>query len=249
MAIVCRLLPYRSADGPANMALDEALLNTMADEPASAVFRTYGWSEPTLSLGYFQALAEAEADPRWHSAPLVRRPTGGGAIWHHHELTYAIIISKSHPLARRAADLYRSVHQAIASVLGGLGVATERRGTGKMQIQLSRPFLCFTDRDPEDIVSHGKKLVGSAQRRRAGAVLQHGSILLSKSPQTPELTGFDDLAGFSLDVLEWSSRVSDAVLTALELRDLASEPTEAEIEQALLLEQRVYRDAAWTHRR
>src|SRR5689334_9170111 len=78
----CRLLPHEVRSGPANMALDEALLDAVDAEPSSAVLRTYGWSEPTLSLGYFQAIAEAEADPRWRDVPIVRRPSGGGALWH-----------------------------------------------------------------------------------------------------------------------------------------------------------------------
>jgi lipoate-protein ligase A len=249
MAIVCRLLPYRVADGPANMALDEALLRAEGESPECAVFRTYGWSEPTLSLGYFQAVAEAEGDPRWRDVALVRRATGGGAILHHHELTYSLVVPKSHPFARRSADLYRAVHTAIASVLQGVGAAAKRRDPSDLKIQQTRPFLCFTDSDREDIVLRGRKVVGSAQRRGSGAVLQHGSILLSGSPLTPELPGLADLAGASLSALDWSSRLADAVLSALELSARESEVSVAEAERALSLEQRVYRNADWTRRR
>jgi lipoate-protein ligase A len=249
MVIACRLLPHGSAGGPANMALDEALLDAVAQTPECAVFRTYGWSEPTLSLGYFQAVAEAEADPRWRTVPLVRRATGGGAIWHDHELTYALIVPKSHPLARGSVDLYRAVHAAITSVLQGLGAAAHRRDPSDLNIQRTRPFLCFTDSDREDIVLQGKKVVGSAQRRRSGAVLQHGSILLSGSALTPELPGLADLAVDSLSVPDLSSRIADALSGALGFSAQRSELSAAEVERALDLEQRVYRNPAWTRRR
>src|ERR1700678_3435608 len=92
----CHVLPHEAADGPANMALDEALLETGANGAGPAYLRPYGWTTPTLSLGYFQRLAELQVEPRFQSVPLVRRLTGGGAIWHHHELTYALIIPAIH---------------------------------------------------------------------------------------------------------------------------------------------------------
>src|SRR5437868_9532074 len=126
------ILPHTTSDGPGNMALDEALLDVVAADPSAAVFRTYEWSVPTLSLGYFQGVAEAEADPRWREVPLVRRPTGGGAIWHHHELTYTLVVPRSHPLAQRPAELYRATHAAIAEVLRAQGIAADRRGEGTL---------------------------------------------------------------------------------------------------------------------
>src|SRR5688572_18940982 len=128
MTAPCLVLPVEIADGATNMALDEALLDEVADDPTHAVLRTFGWSAPTLSLGCFQKVADAEADPRWRGAPIVRRPTGGGAIWHHHEVTYTVVVPGDHPLARHAVDLYRATHAAIADVLGTQGIAAGRRG-------------------------------------------------------------------------------------------------------------------------
>src|SRR5262249_44701761 len=120
-AMLCRVLPHLSSGGPENMALDEAMLDAVAEEPSRAFVRTYGWREPTLSLGYFQAIAAAESDPRWQGVPVVRRPTGGGAIWHHHELTYALVVSTRHPLARPSSALYHGVHAVIARLLQAHG--------------------------------------------------------------------------------------------------------------------------------
>jgi lipoate-protein ligase A len=183
------------------------MLDLVADDPTAALFRTYGWTEPTLSLGYFQSVAQAEADPRWRDVPLVRRPTGGGALWHHHEVTYAVVVPRGHPLARRTVDLYRAVHAAIARLVTIEAPAVRMRGDADAPgTDRPRPFLCFDDKDPEDLVIGASKVAGSAQRRRAGAVLQHGSLLVAASAVTPHLPGLDDLAagpGVRPDWADW----------------------------------------------
>ncbi len=126
--IPCRVLPFVDAPGPRQMALDHALLDSVDRDPTFAVFRTYSWSEPTLSLGYFQPIAEAEREGRFAEVAIVRRLTGGGAIWHDRDLTYALIVPRSLELAHRASDLYRAVHGAIADSLARLGVPVQARG-------------------------------------------------------------------------------------------------------------------------
>jgi lipoate-protein ligase A len=246
---VCHIYPYEIADGPANMALDEALLDAVAGfgSPA-AVLRTYGWSEPTLSLGYFQRLAEVGADSRWRSVALVRRPTGGGAIWHHHEMTYALAVALEHPLARPSTQLYRAVHAAIVGGLVEFGVRADRSGEvfPPADCERSRPLLCFTDRSPEDILFQGTKVVGSAQRRRGGAVLQHGSVLLARSCQTPELAGLCDVADLSADPSVWSDRLAEWIGKAVGQHRMAVPLPEAIRVLAKERESNRYRDPAWT---
>ncbi len=249
MTTACRVLPFAIADGPANMALDEALLDEVAADPSHAVLRTYGWSAPTLSLGYFQEVADAEADPRWRVAPIVRRPTGGGAIWHHHEITYAMVVPGDHPLARHAGDLYRATHAAIAAVLGTQGLAAVRRGESPASSTRNRPFLCFTDRNPEDIVFDGSKLVGSSQRRRPGALLQHGSVLLARSEVIPGVSGVGDLTPVTKDVHFWSSLLLGSIPAALGFLAEPSAVPGTTRRRAELLEREVYRDPSWTRRR
>ena len=246
----CRVLPHEAGDGPANMALDESLLESVADDPSAAVVRTYSWSVPTLSLGYFQPIARAEAEPRWRGVPIVRRPTGGGALWHDREVTYALVIPKDHPLARRSADLYAAVHAAIAGLIGTIGLDARRRGESGPPIGGAEPpFLCFADRDPEDIVAGTSKLVGSAQRRRAGAVLQHGSILLGRSPVTPELPGVADLAGTAADPIAWAGRLAGAIPSALGLEAIDGRISAEERRRAGAMAGAIYRNPAWTRKR
>jgi lipoate-protein ligase A len=215
----CLALPFQAADGPTNMALDQAMLDAVADGLGSVIVRTYGWTVPTLSVGYFQRVDEVDQDARFLSAPRVRRPTGGGAIWHDDELTYAVIVPAEHPLARSSKTLYGAVHGAIVQALAVLGVRAERRGDTKVPANVyeKRPLLCFTDADPEDIVTKGIKVVGSAQRRRRGAVLQHGSLLFGRSSCTPELPGLCDVADESARKHDWSNELLDQIARALEV--------------------------------
>lgn len=246
----CRVFPHERADGPANMARDEALLDLVAEEPDAAAFRTYGWTEATLSLGYFQSVGEAESNPRWRGVPIVRRPTGGGAIWHDRELTYALAVPCGHPLSRRGVALYQAVHEAIAGVLRGLGVEAHRRGGGLTRREpVPRPFLCFTDRDAEDIIVGRDKVVGSAQRRRSGAVLQHGSILLARSDRTPELPGVSELRSRPVDAADWPELLRGAIPAAIGCLARAEGWPVALLARAGELERFVFREPTWTRRR
>jgi lipoyl(octanoyl) transferase len=246
----CAVLPYAVADGPVNMALDEAMLEAAA-RGESAYLRFYGWAEPTLSLGYFQRIAEVRSDPRWHGRPVVRRPTGGGAIWHDREVTYAIAVPPGSPLVRPNTRLYRAVHGAIAELLADRGIPAHRRGenTSAQPIGPERPLLCFTGRDPEDIVWGGHKLVGSAQRRRGGAVLQHGSVLLARSPDVPELLGVCDVAELPRAPGDWEEPLRQRITAAMQLVPVAVGIPEVLRERSRELERSTYRRASWTEAR
>lgn len=188
--MTCRLLfDSEPQTGVWNMALDEALLEAAARRGES-ILRLYRWSEPTLSLGYFQKILPADLSEALRSLPRVRRLSGGGAILHHFEWTYACAIPRTHPLAKKTEKLYEVVHTALIRSLSNLGVHASLRG----ESTADAPFLCFLRGDPRDVVVAGQKVAGSAQRRRRGAVLQHGSILLRRSPFAPAVPGIVDLA-------------------------------------------------------
>jgi lipoyl(octanoyl) transferase len=244
----CHVLPHEAADGPTNMALDEALLETVAGGADTAYLRTYSWTTPTLSLGYFQRMADVHADPRFQSVPIVRRLTGGGAIWHDNEITYALVVPASHPLARPSTKLYQAVHSALASALVNMGISAVRRGntTSSAHVDQKQPLLCFTDPDPEDIVTKGIKLVGSAQRRRGGAVLQHGSLLLARSSRTPELPGICDVADESASNHDWSFEVQKRIPVALGLLPVKAKVPAGARSRAAELRHERYQNPAWT---
>jgi lipoate-protein ligase A len=203
-----RLLIDPPASGPWNMAVDEVLLETAASA-GMATLRFYEWQEPTLSLGYFQAVADRD----WHTAsrecPLVRRASGGGAIVHDCELTYCIALPRANAQSSTAAELYNLFHETLVATLGEFGVAAAvfRPGAGQCDtdtapVAVAEPFLCFQRRSCGDIVCSGAKIVGSAQRRRRAAVLQHGSILLARSAAAPELPGIGEISAVSIARVE-----------------------------------------------
>ncbi len=176
------------ACGATNMAADEVL----AEEAAACggmMVRLYTWSRPTLSMGGFQKLAEAESLAREAEIDLVRRPSGGGAILHGTDQTYAAAVARQHPLASTPQLLYDAVHTALVDVLCAMGLeaamvsADFGRDGGSGESAPDGPLLCFDRRAMGDVVVGPHKVLGSAQRRLSGSVLQHGSLLLRQCDQ------------------------------------------------------------------
>jgi len=156
------------------MAADEALLDRVL-RSGGAFLRLYRWDPPTLSIGRNQRIDVP-------AVPVVRRPTGGKAVWHEHEVTYAVAA----PVAMFGSlrDAYCEIHTRLAKALRSLGVdatlAPPRFAQGRLS---DLPTSCFAMPVGGEILAGGRKLVGSAQVRRRDAFLQHGSILLDGSQE------------------------------------------------------------------
>jgi lipoate-protein ligase A len=158
--------------GAENMALDSKLLD-LACESGAFFFHSYAWARPTLSLGYFQKLEEVAADTS--RIDVVTRFTGGGAILHDRELTFSLAVPPEHPVAKLDVnDSYLELTRPLLFWLRGFGLAAEFRG----ECPTTKPANCFAGAACPDIVVNGKKIFGSAQRRKNGGILQHGSLLL-----------------------------------------------------------------------
>jgi len=194
----CRLLMDPEPNSGAwNMAVDELLFESAIQDQVCSL-RIYRWAEATISLGYFQAYRDYEDSPHWSRFPVVRRLTGGGAILHHLELTYSCTLPREHPYAAEPGRLYDRIHAAIRDVLSQRGFPVGLRGQrGGVR---TPGFLCFGRSDPRDILLREQKIVGSAQRRRRGAVLQHGSLLLKRSAHAPQFAGACDLVSGSAGI-------------------------------------------------
>lgn len=196
--------------GQTNMDRDARALEEVVAGRSGAVIRIYQWCEPTVSLGYFQKGDDA-IDPRLLSCPKVRRLTGGGAILHDNELTYSCCLPDTHPVRSDPIQLYEIVHRAIIALLADCGAtAMLRSEAAAAKPSATEPFLCFLRADPRDVVINGTKVLGSAQRRRKGHILQHGSILLQASKLTPELPGIVDLVP-DFDLPQFEQRLPHAV--------------------------------------
>jgi lipoate-protein ligase A len=189
-----RLLPFESLSGPLNMAADEALLASAADAGVASL-RFYAWAEPTLSLGYFQPAADRLADPALAGLAWVRRATGGAALVHHHEVTYALALPPGRPWQGGEPWACR-FHHLVTAALRTVGAETRSVVCGEEK-KLD-PVLCFLHHTPGDLVAAGSKVVGSAQRKQKGALLQHGGILLARSEFAPRLPGLAELTGVRL---------------------------------------------------
>jgi lipoate-protein ligase A len=190
--MLCRLLNDPPASGAWNMSVDESLLASAADE-GSCTLRIYGWEEPTLSLGYFQEYEDRRQHAASSRCPCVRRASGGGAIMHDREFTYCFAAGPASRWAKKHLELYGIFHAAIIETLAKRGFpASLCPGTGSERNRI-QPFLCFERRSSGDVIVGDVKIAGSAQRRSRGAVVQHGSILIDRSPAAPELPGLNDL--------------------------------------------------------
>lgn len=160
------------------MGLDEALLESSGAEPT---LRLYTWSPDALSLGYFQR--HADVSRLSEATRVVRRITGGGAIHHAGELTWSITARADDPLYRGPIPLgYERVHAIVIEALARFGVTAHLRREEHLTSERDETGMCFHSSTPLDIVWGGAKGVGSAQRRRGGRVLHHGSIKLAASP-------------------------------------------------------------------
>lgn len=182
--------------GVENMAIDRTMLDSAAERQVP-LLRIYRWANPTVSLGYFQKYSEFEGLTQLAAADCVRRATGGGAIVHHHDWTYSLALPESAVQASKlgaANPIYEGIHGQIVRWLNSIGVPAEQwRGGSEGN---SKAFLCFQRRSDGDVVSGAHKVLGSAQRRTRGAILQHGSLLLKASRFAPALAGVAEvLAG------------------------------------------------------
>ncbi|MFZ5875549.1 MAG: lipoate--protein ligase family protein [Nitrospirota bacterium] len=165
-----------------NMAVDEALADACRRGHIGPTLRVYGWDRPSISLGYFQR-PEAVVDLercRAAGVPVVKRTTGGRAVYHHREVTYSLVAPTPHPkFPSTIRGAYEVVARALASGLTdfGLRVDLHPRDPERLRRGTKTP-LCFDSTSRSELTLHGKKVVGSAQRRWPTAFLQHGSILL-----------------------------------------------------------------------
>lgn len=170
----------KPATGWWNMALDETLLEAAA-AGAPPTLRLYAWVGPWLSLGYAQPFdAVAARQCRDAGVSVIRRITGGRAVLHGCDLTYAVTAHES-ALPPGLEASYRVVSDALIAALTALGVAAERAGRGPA-IAPGGAFDCFASAAHDEIAVADRKLAGSAQRRAGGAVLQHGSIRIAADP-------------------------------------------------------------------
>ena len=262
-----RLILDPPLDGFENMARDEALLEACRqdgdDRLRYPVLRIYGWNVPTLSLGRFQdALRSVDQGfCREHGIPVVRRPTGGAAVLHDREVTYCLVGPTGNPpFCGSILDSYKQIAGGIADGLSLLGLSPDPGCATRTTAAAVAPPQCFARVGSYEITFAGKKVVGSAQVRRKGASLQHGSILLDANGRLfDEATGgqreerrgwatLRELLGRRPDFEEVALALARGLASSFsvdwEMGDIAS----AEDRLAQRLRARKYLNAHWTAR-
>ena len=260
-----RLIIDPPSTGSWNMAVDQALLET-ADKTGLVTLRFYQWSEPTLSLGYFQKHTDRDRHPSSLPCPLVRRRTGGGAIVHDTELTYSLCVPSTNRWSSKNEELYDTIHKIIISLLKEDGIATALYRDTLTEVEIenntvplnSNPnlpcpvdpnaFLCFLRRSPGDVVSNGHKIVGSAQRRLKNSLIQHGSVLYERSSFAPELWGINDISGSKFTFDDLAIRLLPSIEDYLGMKIARQDLTELENRAVKRVQNSHFRNPKWIFR-
>ncbi len=189
-----RLIKDGYHNGFMNMAIDEAIMVTHRGGLVPPTIRFYQWSPPAVSLGYFQDL-QKEIDVeacKERGIDIVRRPTGGKAVLHDQELTYSFVIRENHPLVNNTIlETYKKISRGIIKGLSYLGIEVEliplrEKLDNNSLVKINQikshhldfKSICFSIPSQYEVQVEGKKIVGSAQVRKGGVVLQHGSLLI-----------------------------------------------------------------------
>lgn len=234
--------------GAHNMALDVLLLED-ASHTARATLRLYRWSPSCLSFGRNEpALARYDrAAIERRGWDVVRRPTGGRAVWHEDEVTYAVAA----PIAAFGSlqQSYCAIHERLAAALRTLGVPAQLAPKNGRPADLGAG-ACFASPVGGEVTVHGRKVVGSAQVRLGAAFLQHGSILLGGSQQNLSAVSRQPPAISSATSL---SQVLERPVTFAEVVDAVAATWAGTLTRIvpnrLLPSATVFSDADWTWRR
>ncbi len=215
------------------MALDEALLENMP-RLGRPVLRFYGWSEPAATFGYFQKYAEVERAT--HLRPLIRRPTGGGIVPHNAGWTYSLVFPPGHEWhLLKAEESYRRAHEWIQAAFAKLKVATALAPTPNSQLRTPNSAIgCFAGHEKFDLLWHGQKIAGAAQRRNKLGLLIQGSV------QPPPI---------SLVRTDWQKAMCAVGRLELGIEWLEFEPEDTLRKQAELLVRQKYSQPAFIRKR
>jgi lipoate-protein ligase A len=254
------------------MSLDDSLLESVVQEPSMMILRLYGWSPFCLSLGYAQPASDADREAlEAQGWDLVRRPTGGRAILHGDEITYSVIGPERSPYMRGGVlESYQHLSKGLVQALIHLGLKpTVEPNSARLDEEQRTNPVCFEVPSAYEITAEGKKLIGSAQARHYGAVLQHGTIpltgditrvcevlsfasvserLQAKTKLSNRATTLSHVLGREIRWEEAAEALSIGFKKALDLRFVEDQPTAEEIRRSAELVKDRYGNSQWTDR-
>jgi lipoate-protein ligase A len=272
-----RHIRISSSNAFRNMAVDEALLECFERSSSSPILRFYMWNPPGLSLGYFQKSGEVDLDAcRKEGVDLVRRPTGGRAILHDREITYSVVMPVADGISTEISVLesFKKINDALCRGLNMAGIPAllvpREKRTDPAHPGNRKKAACFSSPSWYELQVDGRKILGSAQTRKKGVLLQHGSFLMSLDREKlfrlfrfPSDEKRAEALSESLCKMTSAEEIlgcvpgSETVCTALRkgfeqeygVELVSSTLTEREEGAACLLEREKYRTDAWNFRR
>ncbi len=269
-----RLINSGEQDGAWNMALDEALLNSVVKGDSAPILRLYRWQPATVTLGYFQqgsAVVNLDAC-REFGYSVVRRITGGRAVLHDHEVTYAVISpEQNETFPGGVAQNYHVIADVLHATFNEFGLQTKITSGRKEIVDNDgvQRSSCFTAPALSELVLNGQKMTGSAQKRLSTSFLQHGSIPLNIDPEklyqalnTGDNTDLKRRVARLADRVGWMNRwlkrpvtideVEQCLIRQFEVvvnvKFIVDEPTPAETADARHLLQEKYTNPDWVLR-
>lgn len=267
---IWRLIISDPASGAWNMAVDEAMLEAGVAGLIPPTLRFYAWEPPAVSLGFFQPLDERInlSEIKARGFGLVRRPSGGRAILHKDELTYSVVVPEQLlENGRSVMGSYRTLSRGLEAGLRRLGLGAElaeRTRPERMRAQ-GLPTVCFAAAAKCDMTVAGRKIVGSAQTRRRGVIMQHGSVPIHIDPAEhlavmpgegtdaesqqrlqQKACGVADILGRPVSFWELAEALKEGFAEQLEIAFEQGELTEWEHARAQELHDRRYATWEWT---
>jgi len=232
-----RLIEFSCPDAYTNMAIDEAIFIGREKLGLPATLRFYDWRPAAISIGYFQRMEDPSLEEyKKQKLTIVRRFTGGGAILHKNEITYSLACPKNEFIAfGNIKETQKIVHQAIIIALQKLRINAQLK---RKQSKKPDPYFCFVNPSEDDVVEDGRKIVGSAQRRKNKTFFQHGSIKVS-----PE----------SREEKKNRGKIIDSLVLGFEkrfgIRLISAQLTREEVKLSRDLRKAKYSTRSWNYRR
>lgn len=264
-----RFIDTGSCDAAYNMAIDEAIAHCVSQRQDPPALRFYGWTQPSVSLGYFQGISDVDLEYcTSRHIPVIRRPTGGRAILHGNEITYSFTtLTTSGLFSNGLLDSYRKLSEAFSRAFILYGIMPEnklimKRGRSSGRRPQQHNPLCFASTSYGEMTVDSRKIIGSAQKRWRNVLLQQGSIPVK--PDTKEMSkifkiGFQKppdtmFVGLSELIPDFNNETFKyAIRTAFEERFhitfTPSSPSDEEITLAVKLKTEKYQTAEWNFRR
>lgn len=251
------------------MALDETIASLIRKEDLPPALRLYGWDAPSVSIGCFQKISDVDIGYcAEKNIPIVRRPTGGRAIFHTQELTYSFSVkTKSGLFSKGLLDSYKKISTALGLALSKIGFGPELKILRETARSLpsgysSKSPLCFQSISYGEVSVNNSKIIGSAQKRWSDSLLQQGSIpftidknetgrifkILSDSNIMESSKGLTDIfPDLQIDSIKNAIRIS--FQETFDIRLIPSSPSHEEISLAQELEARKYLSHDWNFKR